>query len=136
MNQNSVNSAKELYAVLYTNSDISISDLNREILDNKILPVLILRVDPTPEEPQGHVIVPCFVSPLVAQQFARRNLPKKHFIATIQLNSESLEALEAKGYEITVYNWPNRVNRSCHLDLEVVENSITPEITRHAAYKV
>lgn len=134
MNQNSINSETELYGVLYTNNDIGLPALKREIVENKILPVLILRVDPTPEKPQGQVIVPCFFSSLVAQQFARRNLPKKHFIATIQLNNECFEALEAKGYEIIAYRWPHRINHQ--LDLEVIENSLTPEVTRQTAYKV
>ena len=135
-NQNSANPAEgTMFCILYTNNDISTQALNREIRENKILPILILRVDPEHGEPE-HVFVPCFHSPLTAQQFARRNLPKGHIIATILLNDESIEALEAKGYEILVYNWPRRLTNYCHLDLEVIENSVTPEIIRQTAYKV
>jgi len=119
-----------LYGILYTNNDIGTGELKREIRENKILPVLILRVAPEPEhgEPNEYVVVPCFNNPLIAQQFARRNLPKGHLIATIQLNQESIETLVSKGYEILVYTWPRRLTKYCHLDLEVIENSVTPEI--------
>jgi hypothetical protein len=131
VNQNSANPAEGtmLYGILYTNNDIGTGELRREIRENKILPVLILRVDPEEHgEPNEHVIVPCFNNLLVAKQFARRNLPKGHLIATIQLNQESVEKLVSKGYEIFVYTWPRRLTKYCHLDLEVIENSVTPEI--------
>jgi hypothetical protein len=113
-----------LYAILYTNNDITRRELEHEVITNKILPILTL--DPMDG---GPIVAPCFESVHVARKFAQRNLPKNHPIATILLNEESVEQIEAKGLVIYVYDWPRRLTDISKLGLEIIENTITPEIT-------
>jgi hypothetical protein len=112
-----------LYALLFTNNDITRQEFEHEVRTNKILPVLTL--DTEDGEP---IIVPCFDNTRTARKFAQRNLPKSHPIATILLNEESVEQIEERGLKILIYRWERRVADICKLGMEILENTITPEI--------
>ena len=112
-----------IYAILFTNNDITRREFEHEVRTNKILPVLTLDA-----EDGGPIIVPCFDNTNTARKFAQRNLPKGHPIATILLNIESVEQIEERGLKILIYDWERRVTDVCKLGMEILENTITPEI--------
>lgn len=93
-----------MMAVLCTDGQLSLSELHRECITGKWIPLLIYKKRFT-----DCIYLPVFAHECTAKDFIKRNLPKKWTHAGIILADSDIDVIQKKGWSLQHFDFPRRI---------------------------
>lgn len=97
-----------LFAVIWTDGEITTGQLQTELVDGQWVPLFVYRKKTSPKQ----LILPVFTDIKVAANFYKRNLPETWlgpFKGFFSIGKKDLVAFAARGWATEWFHFPNRM---------------------------
>lgn len=113
-----------MYVVIYSDGQVSLSDMHTDCRSKSWIPMAVLRGD------DGSISVPCFLDMECAKRFASRNMPREWIKGAVLLADEDFESIKSKGWALERFEFPRLVRdrKGSRLDFEIYEFASRPEL--------
>lgn len=116
-----------MYAILYTEGIIDVNEVYKECRLQKWAPILTYS--------QGNSIrkIPVFHDPLVAQNFAKRNIPRDWLHGSVFLTDPKIEVIRNCGFIFDLLNFPRLIKDlpNMQFEVEIISLNEVPKLFYH-----
>lgn len=115
-----------MYAVISTDGQLDIDQLEKECVKGKWIPLCVLK-----KRDSGEIFLPIFNLSDICKRFAMRNLPKDWSKGWVLLTQEDYLELDKKGWQFMLFDFPRIVNddRDYELTFEIHEFLEQPDFS-------
>ena len=115
-----------MMAILCSDGQMSISDVQDECIRQKLIPLLTYR-----KVNDDIIYLPVFTIEDTARNFIKRNLPKKWTHAGIWLADKDLEKIQHNGWKLEHFSFPRKIcsDPSIQLGFDIHEFTAEPDLT-------
>ena len=113
-------------AILCSDGQMSISDVQDECIRQKWIPLLTYR-----KVNDDIIYLPVFTIEDTARNFIKRNLPKKWTHAGINLSDNDLKSITVRGWKLEHFSFPRKISGipDIQLGFEIHEFELEPDYT-------
>ena len=109
-----------------TMGEMTFAEVKKECGNEAWVPIVIYRVR---HKGKIHTVLPVFKNESVCLRWCQRNLSKEWGLSGgAYLTDGDVPTIDAKGWEIKIFDWPNKVKDIVEFDVDPIDLSINPDI--------